>query len=223
MLEGPAGIGKSALLERLRRAAPAAGVRVLFTRGTELGRSVPFGVARRLLEPLVHEQPDLLEAGLATVARPVFGGPFGDAEASPSPLANGAGHVAARRAGRPARPGWGALAAALVVDDLQWVDGASLLFLGELAQRLDEIPVGVALGIRSGEAPAAAGPLDRIRGTRHSQVLEPRALSAASARLLAVRHQLPATLVVSTSGGRAVTTLSRQRLTFRAAPSKRHH
>lgn len=64
MFEGPAGVGKSALLQRLRRAAPAAGVRVLFTRGTELGRSVPFGVARRLLEPVVREQPELLDVGL---------------------------------------------------------------------------------------------------------------------------------------------------------------
>lgn len=47
-------------------------------------------------------------------------------------------------------------------------------------------------------------------------------LSAAGARLLALRHQLPATLVVSMSGGQAATVLSRQRLTFRASRPKRH-
>jgi DNA-binding CsgD family transcriptional regulator len=184
MLEGPAGTGKSALLERLRRAAPAAGVRVLFTRGTELGRSVPFGVARRLLEPLVREQPDLLDVGLAMVARPVFGGPFDDAGGTPSPLVNGLITLLHAALAGPRSPEAERLLM-LVVDDLQWVDGASLLFLTELAERIDEIPVGVALGIRSGEPPADAGLVHRIRGAPGSRVLEPRALSeSAIARVL---------------------------------------
>jgi hypothetical protein len=47
-------------------------------------------------------------------------------------------------------------------------------------------------------------------------------LSAAGARMLSARHQLPATLVISTGSGHAVTVLSRQRLTFRATRPKQH-
>src|SRR5260370_32041940 len=45
LIEGPAGIGKTALLRGARQPAGCAGVRVLAARGGELARQLGFGVA----------------------------------------------------------------------------------------------------------------------------------------------------------------------------------
>ncbi|MGH2949118.1 MAG: ATP-binding protein, partial [Solirubrobacteraceae bacterium] len=48
LIEGPAGIGKSALLAQVRRGA--SGALVLAARCSELEREFPFGVVRQLFE-----------------------------------------------------------------------------------------------------------------------------------------------------------------------------
>ena len=53
VVEGPAGIGKSSLLESARACAEDAGLLVLGARGGELEVDYPFGVVRQLFEPLV--------------------------------------------------------------------------------------------------------------------------------------------------------------------------
>ena len=53
LVEGPAGIGKSALLAAACEAAAALGHRVLRARGAELEQEFAFGVARQLFEPLL--------------------------------------------------------------------------------------------------------------------------------------------------------------------------
>jgi MoxR-like ATPase len=50
LLEGQAGVGKTALLRAAGSLAEAAGLRVLRGRGSELDRSFGFGVVRQLLE-----------------------------------------------------------------------------------------------------------------------------------------------------------------------------
>jgi predicted ATPase len=50
LAEGPAGIGKSRLLEAAREQAEEAGMNVLTARGGELERDFPYGVARQLFE-----------------------------------------------------------------------------------------------------------------------------------------------------------------------------
>jgi predicted ATPase len=67
VIEGPAGIGKSALLAAARTAAAESGMRVLRSRGAELERDFVFGVVRQLLEPPLvgaseAERADLLQA-----------------------------------------------------------------------------------------------------------------------------------------------------------------
>jgi predicted ATPase len=79
VLEGPAGIGKTALLAAARTAAAESGMRVLCARGTELERDFAFGVARQLFEPSLveaseHERADLLH-GAAGVAAGLLGLP----------------------------------------------------------------------------------------------------------------------------------------------------
>ena len=74
LLEGPAGIGKTALLDVARLLAGGAGVAVAGARGAELERGFPYGVVRQLLEPTVRAAdaagPDRLLAGAAALAMP---------------------------------------------------------------------------------------------------------------------------------------------------------
>ena len=53
VVDGPAGIGKTALLRAIVRAAPALGLQALEARAAEQERGFPFGVVRQLLEPPV--------------------------------------------------------------------------------------------------------------------------------------------------------------------------
>src|ERR687886_2484485 len=87
VVEGPAGIGKTALLAAARTAAADAGMRVLRSRGTELESDFAFGVVRQLFEPALAEAPEseraeLLQAA-AGVAATVLGLPG-------APMAQGA-------------------------------------------------------------------------------------------------------------------------------------
>src|SRR5919198_1095444 len=76
-IEGPAGIGKSALLAEARRHAAGLDTRVLAARGSELEREFPFGVVRQLFEALLAD-PAARERALGGAAAPaaaVFGAP----------------------------------------------------------------------------------------------------------------------------------------------------
>src|ERR1700752_3010418 len=58
VLEGPAGIGKTALLGAVAREAAGRGYTVLRARGSEFERSFSFGIARQLFLRRIHEEPD---------------------------------------------------------------------------------------------------------------------------------------------------------------------
>src|SRR5215510_2902827 len=82
VIEGPAGIGKTALLDAARAVAAESGMRVLRSRGTELERDFAFGVVRQLFEPPLaaasaSERADLLQdaAGLAAAVLALPGAP----------------------------------------------------------------------------------------------------------------------------------------------------
>src|SRR5829696_8015467 len=68
VIEGPAGIGKTALLAAARTAAADSGMRVLRSRGTELERDFAFGVVRQLFEPLLAEASELERRDLLQAA-----------------------------------------------------------------------------------------------------------------------------------------------------------
>src|SRR2546426_11853766 len=75
-IEGPPGIGKTALLAEVKSRGHDAGTQVLAARGSELERSFSFGVVRQLFEPLLaslseEERADAL-AGAAALAEPLF-------------------------------------------------------------------------------------------------------------------------------------------------------
>src|SRR4051794_27068362 len=114
-VEGPPGIGKSRLLDGLRRLARAAGTRVLDARAAELEQGFAFGVARQLFE------------GVTSIA------PAADLPAAFEELYQ---HVAALAEDAPVL---------LCVDDAQWGDDLSLRFLDFLERRIAERPVLVAI------------------------------------------------------------------------------
>src|SRR5438034_818206 len=74
-IEGPPGIGKTALMAETKSRGNEAGMRVLSARGSELERAFSFGVVRQLFEPLLaslseEERADAL-AGAAALAEPL--------------------------------------------------------------------------------------------------------------------------------------------------------
>src|SRR5262249_14141017 len=89
LIEGPAGIGKSALIAAIRERAAGEGFRVLSARGAELEREFSFGVARQLFESAVarasEEERQALLAGAAGLAERAIGTPDRVAPSESSP------------------------------------------------------------------------------------------------------------------------------------------
>jgi DNA-binding CsgD family transcriptional regulator len=161
VVEGPAGIGKSALIGAARALSDAAGARTLRARGGELERDFAFGVVRQLLEPALAEIParardDLLQ-GPAGVAGRLLGLPGarsdgGEAAASDASFTvlHGLYWLCANLSGdRPL---------VLTVDDAHWADAPSLRFLAFLLPRLEELSLALVVATRP-EAESAAAPL----------------------------------------------------------------
>jgi predicted ATPase len=137
VVEGQAGIGKTALLAVARGAAAGEGFGVMRARGAELEREFAFGVVRQLFEPVVagasqEERSQLLDGPPGVAAR-LLGLPgLGGAIATAAPIApdpsfavlHGLYWLCANLAAR--HP------VALIVDDAHWADGASLRFLAFL-------------------------------------------------------------------------------------------
>jgi DNA-binding CsgD family transcriptional regulator len=172
LVDGPAGIGKSALLGA---AAVPAEMRHLRARGGELERELPLAVARQLLEPALAGAGDAVRAGTGAAVDALEGRAAagdGDAAVLLNSLHRLVRNLAARRA------------LVIEVDDVQWSDAASLRFLAFLARRLDGLPVLLLLarriGVRSIDDPALEAIADHPLTERRS--LEP--LTAASVREL---------------------------------------
>lgn len=143
LVEGPSGIGKSALIGELRPRGEAVGVRWLSARGSELERDFPFGIARQLFEPAVLADPTLL-TGAAGLAGGALGVPApGPAPEPGFPLLHGLFWLVASLA--HAQP------LVLCVDDVQWADPPSLRFLEHLSMRLDGLSVLGILSARTGD------------------------------------------------------------------------
>jgi hypothetical protein len=82
VVEGPAGIGKTRLVQEAARAASAAGIEVLRARGSEFEAEIPFGVARQLFEPVLRAASGAerrrLPAGVAGLGARALGLAGGD-------------------------------------------------------------------------------------------------------------------------------------------------
>jgi DNA-binding CsgD family transcriptional regulator len=182
VIEGPPGIGKTTLLADLAARAGAAGIAVRSARATHLGVEIPFALARWLLEPAVRERPLALQAGWARHARSLFDGePSGAGDRRL--LVEGLVALVAelRRGGEPL---------ALIVDDAQWGDHASLQFLEELAARCAQIGVALAVAIGTAQGEPDEDSLRRLGAAPGTCLLAPAALSGEAVREL-VRARLP--------------------------------
>ena len=152
VIEGPAGIGKTALLTSVRTAAASEGMRVLRSRGAELERDFAFGVVRQLFEPPLVEtseldRVDLLQdaAGLAAGLLGLPGAPLMEGRpsmgADPSfAILHGLYWLCANMTAA------GPLC--IVVDDAHWADAASLRYLAFLLTRLEELNVALVVATR---------------------------------------------------------------------------
>jgi DNA-binding CsgD family transcriptional regulator len=186
-IEGPPGIGKTALLAETKALGQAAGMDVLAGRGSELERSYSYGVVRQLFEPFLAavptgERAELL-AGAAGLAAPLFD-PVqlaGEADASLATL-HGLYWLTANIAGR------GPLL--LVLDDLHWSDLPSLRWLAYLLPRIEGIALSVVVALRPTEPGTDAALLSHIVSDPLATVVRPAPLTAAGAAGL-LREILP--------------------------------
>ena len=190
VVDGEAGIGKTALLDAAAAVFEKQGVMVLRARGGELERDFGYGIVRQLFEPVLSAAParqrrDLL-AGAAGFARPVLG------------LAGARDTVAGPDAAFAAQHGLYWLAAnlasarpvILTVDDTHWSDGASLRWLLYLVRRLEGIALGVVIGWRSGEPETPHELISALKSEPLTDSISPPALSA-EATSKVVRTRLP--------------------------------
>jgi DNA-binding CsgD family transcriptional regulator len=180
LIEGPAGIGKTALLESATRSAEMKGIHVLSARGGELERDFAYSVVRDLFAAALaaagtEARAELL-VGAAGLAAPLIAPDL----AGPAPLAVGDPAFAvlhglywltvnlARR--RPL---------VIVVDDAHWCDQPSLRFLLYLVRRIEGLAVAILLAARAGDPSAETELLGQLASDEATRVLEPGALSVA--------------------------------------------
>ncbi|MFJ5557416.1 ATP-binding protein [Streptomyces sp. NPDC093250] len=149
VLQGEAGLGKTALLAETRRIAERRGCTVWSARGGETLRSVPFNVLRQLLQPaLVSMLPEEAREYLGDwydIAGPALGvASPGDRHPDPQGVCRGL--VAAVR--RLARRDWPLV---LLIDDAHWADQETLYWLATFTERLADLSVLVVVARRPGE------------------------------------------------------------------------
>src|ERR1044072_7992886 len=147
LIDGEAGAGTTALLRELVRLGEDAGAHVLRSGGAQSERQFPLGVIRELVLPLLaardHLVPDPSRAMLGVVSGGVGRNP-GD-ELGIDMLASVLHGLHAALTGLSA-----GRTVIVAVDDLHWVDEASLRALAFLAARLDGMRVLIGVVLQDG-------------------------------------------------------------------------
>ncbi len=152
VIEGPPGIGKTALLQTACHQAEESGMVVLAARGEELEIHFPHGVVRQLFEPLLRRMaPDArrdLLSGVASLAAPIVGGEAEVAERE----AKGATALARTHGLYWLVVNLSQRAPVLMcIDDAHWADQSSLRFLFFLVRRLTGTAATVLIAVRPNE------------------------------------------------------------------------
>jgi DNA-binding CsgD family transcriptional regulator len=161
-IEGASGLGKSTLLRAVCELAAGERAEVLSARGRELEQGFTFGVVLQLFEARLaladDEERAALLSGTARQARPLFTPSLGETLSEPSfRLLHGLYWLCAHLASdRPLL---------LAIDDSDLADAASLRFLLYLAERLEDLPVMLAVTL--GPAPPSAAPALLEQVVRH--------------------------------------------------------
>jgi predicted ATPase len=195
VVEGPAGIGKSAVLAAARLSALDGSARVLRARGAELERDFAFGVVRQLFEPMLHEaspaeRDDLLQ-GPARLAARVLGLPGALEEGEAPPAAPDASFTVLHGLYWLCANVAADQLVVLSVDDAHWADTSSLRFLTYLLPRLEELKIALLVAARPEAEAEQAHLLATLTGDPRADVVQPAPLSlAAVGRLVAERLEL---------------------------------
>ncbi|MBV9940579.1 MAG: AAA family ATPase [Solirubrobacterales bacterium] len=190
LIEAPAGLGKSALIEQVRAMARGEFF-VLSAGGSEVEQELGWGVARALFEPWLlrlapDERADLLSGPAASAA--LLLAPDGDPGRLPTSdasfaILHGLYWLAARAA--ETQP------TLLIVDDAHWADEPSLRLLAFVLGRIRGQALGLLVAARRGE-PGAAGLLTPLASRPEVIVCEPAPLSAHAVTAL-IQARLPDT------------------------------
>ncbi|HTT94027.1 MAG TPA: AAA family ATPase [Solirubrobacterales bacterium] len=176
LIEGPAGIGKTALLAAARAAAKERGIAALGARGSQLEREFPFGVVRQMLEPALaarSEQGEPFE-GAAKMAGAVFAPP------GAGPLAGDASFAVLHGLYWLTLDLVGDRPLLLTIDDLHWCDLPSLRMLAYLIRRLEGMPVLIVATLRSNEPGTDPALLAEIAQDPMTERIQPGPLSRAA-------------------------------------------
>jgi DNA-binding CsgD family transcriptional regulator len=187
-VEGPAGVGKTRLLEAAALVGQTRGMRVLEASGSVLEAELGFGVVRSLFEgglanASAARRRSLL-SGAASLAAPVLwpggeGAPAA-APAEPAAVLHGLFWLASNLAEREPLM--------LIVDDAHWADRPSLRFLAYLARRCSGLPLLLVVATRPSEPGTERELVSALRADPSGEVLVPAPLSkAAVGHLLAQR------------------------------------
>lgn len=158
-IDGPAGAGKTALMQAAAAIAADAGLVVMRARGAELEREFAFGVARQIFDDYRRQGSTAMQelfSGAARFAAPVLGVEVEGAPASPSEDPFAARHglywLAANLQTHQA--------AIMLIDDAHWADTASLGALAHLANRMEGLAIAFVAASRSEES---SEQLDAVR------------------------------------------------------------
>ncbi|WP_372406168.1 AAA family ATPase [Streptomyces luteireticuli] len=152
LFSGEAGVGKTALLGEARRLAAEHGdCTVLSARGSEQTQSVPFHVVRQLLQPALAPMEERERRRMLgdwyDIAGPALGiAPPTGPQADPQGVRDGIDWLVMQLAMARGR-------LLLVVDDVHWVDAASLSWLTSFALRLADLPILLVVAYRPAELP----------------------------------------------------------------------
>jgi DNA-binding CsgD family transcriptional regulator len=173
LIEGPAGIGKTVLLDVLASRASVAGTRILRARGGELERDDPFGVVAQLFGPPLR--PEELR-NLPVAAQAALGATEGaiapPGEDAARTIYHGLYTLCVRlAAGSPLL---------ILVDDAHWADERSLRWLLFLARRVDHTPIAIALAHRSREPGSEQGLISRLATQDGAELIELAPLTVAA-------------------------------------------
>src|SRR5712691_1952373 len=167
VVRGEAGIGKSVLLQRVRRLAEAQGARPLVTVGVESEAELAFAGLHQLLRPIIGALAQLPESQRQTVEAALGLGV--DLKPDSFRVAVAAFQLICEVAD--------SVPVVLIVDDAQWLDRSTLNVIAFIGRRLEAEHIALVVAIRSGQST----PLDDARlATLDLERLSP----SAAARLL---------------------------------------
>ncbi len=185
-VEGPAGIGKSALLAWAAEEGRARGMTVMTARASQLESTFAFGVVRQMFDPVIRARGvDVLFQGAAEQARDAFDMQATGERTSPDvDLSFAQLHGLYWLTVDVSRDA----PVLLVVDDAHWADVPSMRYLAHLQARLDGIPVVMVIGLRTGDRATDPLLLDQVAFDSSATVIRPSDLTLDGTGSLVLRE-----------------------------------